>query len=157
MKTIITAATFIALLLFVGCKSGESLSKQETIAQITKKIESGDYKFIPQKAIPMAGNPISLSYSFALKVSKDSIDSYLPYYGRAYTAPSPTEGGIKFVSTDFDYTISEKKKGMWDISIIPNDNQKRYRLSLNVGDTGYGTLTVQDNNRQSISFYGVIE
>ncbi|MFV0420439.1 MAG: DUF4251 domain-containing protein [Dysgonomonas sp.] len=157
MKTIITTATLIVTLLLTGCKSGESISKQENIAQITKKIESGDYKFIPQKAIPMGASPVNLSYTFSLKVSKDSIDSYLPYYGRAYIAPSPTDGGIKFVSTDFNYTISEKKKGMWDISIIPNDNQKRYRLSLNVGETGYGTLTVQDTNRQSISFYGVIE
>lgn len=157
MRILITTATLIAALLLVGCKPGESLSKQDTIAQITKKIESGDYKFIPQKAIPMGGSPINLSHSFALKVSKDSIDSYLPYYGRAYTAPLPTEGGIKFISTDFNYTISEKKKGMWNISIIPNDNQKRYRLTLNVGDTGYATLNVQDNNRQSISFNGVIE
>lgn len=158
MKTlIITTTTLITILLF-GCKSGESLSKQETIAQITQKIESGNYTFIPRRAMPMEGNTINLDYSFALKVSQDSIDSYLPYYGRAFTAPlSTTEGGIKFISTDFQYTISEKKKGIWDISIIPNDNQKRYKLLLNVGNTGYGTLTVMDINRQSISFYGVIE
>lgn len=157
MKILITSLTLMAVLLF-SCKSGDSLSKQETIAQITEKVEAGRYKFVPQQALPMAGKAINLNYSFALKVSKDSIDSYLPYYGRAYTAPSPIdEGGIKFVSTDFDYTLSDKKKGMWNISIIPNDNQKRYKLSLEIGDTGYGTLTVMDNNRQSISFYGRIE
>lgn len=158
MRTTIAITTFVITLMFVGCKSGESLSKQETIAQITQKIKSGSYTFVAQRAMPMEGNTINLNSSFALKISKDSIDSYLPYYGRAYTAPlSTTEGGIKFVSTDFQYTISDKAKGMWDISIIPNDNQKRYKLRLDIGDTGYGTLTVLDTNRQSISFYGVIE
>ena len=43
---------------------------------------------------------IYLSPYYYLKVSKDTVVAYLPYFGRAYTAPAdPTEGGIKFTST----------------------------------------------------------
>jgi len=158
MRTLITITATLIAISFLGCKAGGSLSKQETIDQITEKVETANYTFVPQRAIPMGGNSINLNYSFALKVSKDTIDSYLPYYGRAYTALLGTnDGGIKFTSTDFNYTTSEKKNGMWDVSIIPNDNQKRYTLSLNIGDNGSATLTVQDINRQSITFYGKIE
>ncbi|WP_029903740.1 DUF4251 domain-containing protein [Prevotella sp. 10(H)] len=153
LLTIIFAALFL-----MGCKSTDSLSKQETIAQITDKIESQNYRFVPTTALPTGGRSVNLSYSYSLRVSKDSVDSYLPYFGRAYVAPSPTdEGGIKFVSTDFGYTVTKKKKDMWEIEIKPNDNSKRYQLNLQIGDTGYATLSVRDNNRQSISFYGKIE
>lgn len=158
MRTTIAITTFILIFMLIGCKSGEGLSKQVSATEITEKLKSGNYEFVPQMVTPMKGKSIDLSSSFSLKVSKESVDSYLPYFGRAYTAPmSADEGGIKFVSTDFEYTVSGKKGGGWDISIIPNDNKKRYKLSLSIGGNGYGTLTVLDTNRQAISFYGRIE
>ena len=157
MKTLTIIALFISTL-FLSCKSGDNLSKAERIANITEKVESGDYTFVPQTVLPMGGKAVDLNYSFYLKVRKDTIESHLPYYGRAYVAPFPSEnGGITFVSTDFNYTISDKEKGTWNAHIGLNDSQKRHKLSLKIGDTGYTTLTVLDNNRQSISFYGKIE
>lgn len=158
MKTyIITIAVLSAITLF-SCKSGENLSKAEVISLVTEKVEASNYTFVPSTALPVSGRAVNLDRSFSLKISKDSIESYLPYFGRAYTAPiSPTEGGIKFASTDFDYTISEKKKGMWNVSIETKDTRTRYKILLNIGETGYTSLTVQDTNRQSISFYGKIE
>jgi len=156
MRTIFTLVA-IAILGF-SCKSGENLTKEETISRMKEKIESTNYTFVPQTALPMGGRSVNLNYSYSLKVSKDTVASYLPYFGRAYSAPiSPTDGGIKFTSKDFEYTISENKKGMWDVNIITKDIQPKYTLNLSIGDTGYATLTVNENNRQPISFYGKIE
>lgn len=153
----ILVLTAIVILGF-SCKAGDSLTKQEVITKLTEKIESTNYTFVPQTALPMSGKSISLDYSYSLKVSKDTINSYLPYFGRAYTAPiSPTDEGIKFTSKDFDYSVTKNKKGIWDVSITTKDTPRKYSLSLSVGDTGYATLVVNENNRQPISFYGKIE
>lgn len=154
--------TFFPLILIVlftiSCKTITDQQKTETANQFRNKIESSEYSFTPQTALPMGGQSISLNYSYSLKVSKDTINAYLPYYGRAYTAPSPSEeGGIKFISTDFKYNLSKEKNGSWDATIDIADNQKRYKLILKLSDSGYATLNVQDNNRQPISFYGKIE
>lgn len=147
----------ISILLF-GCKTGENLTKEDSINDISQKIEAQNYTFTPRTALPMGGKSINLNYSYSLKVSKDTIDAYLPYFGRAYVAPSPTDdGGIKFISTDFIYTISDKKKNMWNVNIETKDGVKKYKLRLDIGETGYATLSVHDNNRQTISFYGKIE
>lgn len=156
MKTILVFIT-IAILAF-SCKSGESLTKEETISRMKEKIESVNYTFIPQTALPMGGKSVNLNYSYSLKVSKDTVDSYLPYFGRAYTAPmSSSEGGIKFTSKDFDYSVSEKKDDMWNVTIVTKDTRQKYTLNLSIGNTGYATLTVNENSRQPISFYGKIE
>jgi hypothetical protein len=42
-------------------------------------------------------------------------------------------------------------------SCKPVENLTKYALNLSIGDTGYATLTVNDNDRQPISFYGKIE
>ena len=156
MKTLV--ATALIALFMIGCKAGDSLSKQEAISQITEKVEQQNYKFVPSTAIPASGKSVNLNYSYSLNISKDTIDSYLPYFGRAYVAPmSSDEGGIKFLCTDFEYTLTNGKKDMWVAVIKPQDNAKRYMLTLQIGNTGYATLTVQDTNRQTISFYGKIE
>jgi len=131
-------------------------SGQDT--SLADKIENTKYTFDARSANPQGGRNVQLSLGYySLKVSKDTIESYLPYYGRAYVAPmSPDEGGIKFVSTDFDYQIKEKKSG-WEVRIITNDTPRKFDLRLDIGKGGYGTLSVQDNNRQTISFYGAIE
>lgn len=155
MRTLITTMLIAALL--VGCKATEKLSKEETIAQNTEKVNNQNYTFMANRAMPMGGKSIDISYGYSLKVSKDSVISFLPYFGRAYTAPtSDADNGIKFTSTDFTYT-TKGEKGTWDINIEPNDNQRKYKLSLNISDNGSATLHVQDSRRQSITFYGHIE
>lgn len=157
MKTIATTILLVSVLFF-GCKTSEKLSKEEVITRITEKVENRNYTFVAQRAFPMGGRSINITYNYSLKVSNDTITAYLPYFGRAYTAPmSSDDNGIKFTSTDFEYSTSEKNKGMWDIRIKTNDNQKRYQLSLSIGEKGDATLNVQDTHRQAITFYGQIE
>lgn len=156
--TVIKISVVLIAVLLISCKAGESLSKDEKKAQIESNVNERSYTFVPRTALPMGGKSINLNYNYSLKVSKDTVDSYLPYFGRAYTAPmNPSEGGIKFVSTDFEYKTEEKKKGMWLVDIQTNDTNGKNRLSLSIADNGSATLTVNDNNRQSITFYGEIE
>lgn len=105
-----------------------------------------------------ASGLIQLSGSqYQLKINKDSIEAYLPYYGRAYTASmNPDDSGIKFKSKNFGYKLDKKKKGGWVINIRPKDTKDISSLTLNVSESGYASLNVNSNNRQSISFNGVI-
>lgn len=124
---------------------------------IAGAIAAKAYVFQAQTATPMSGRVIQLSYGYELKVKNDSVTAYLPYYGRAYSAPlDPTKGGIQFTSTQFTYSAKEKKKGGWDILIQPSDGGDVRQFALSVSKGGYGTLQVISNNRQPISFYGVV-
>ena len=127
MKTYIYKPSIVfAAVILISCKTTDNLSKEERRSQIENNVNSMNYTFIPRTAIPTGGQSINLTYSFSLKVSKDTINAYLPYFGRAYTAPmDPSEGGIKFVSTSFEYKKTEKKKGMWNIDIITKDTKEK--------------------------------
>jgi hypothetical protein len=101
---------------------------------------------------------VQLTSDYSLTVRKDSVISYLPYFGRAYTAPiGKTSGGIEFTSTDFVYTSKQNKKGGWQIEIKPNDETDVRQMLLTVSKNGYGSLSVTSNNRQAISFNGYID
>jgi hypothetical protein len=132
-------------------------NKKDKNAEIKNIVEAQNYVFIAQTVLPSAGPSRQLTGDFDLRVSKDTIVSYLPYFGRGYSAPiDPTKGPLQFTSTSFQYTVTNKKKGGWDITIATKDLQDRKQLSLSIFENGNTTVTVVSNNQQPISFTGYI-
>lgn len=146
----------VVLFVLAACKTTDPQVKLNKIKEIETKLEVLDYTFEALMANPMGGKPIHLTSSYTLKVSPDSVIAYLPYFGRAYSVSNPSEGGIKFTSTNFDYRVEEKKKGTTSVSIQINDNPENYKLSLLIGEMGNSTLYVSQNNKQAITFTGNI-
>ena len=134
------------------------LSAQDNKKALTKDlIAAQEYVFKAQTALPMGGRTRQLTSEYDVKVAKDSVITYLPYFGRAYTAPlDPTQGGIQFTSKQFDYKVTPGKKGGWTILISPRDANDTRQLSLMISEDGYGTLNVTSNNRQPIMFNGYV-
>ena len=50
-------------------------------------VDSGRIKIDVDRAVPMAGRSVNLTSPYSLEIHGDSILSYLPYFGRAYSAP----------------------------------------------------------------------
>jgi hypothetical protein len=88
----------------------------------------------------------------------DTLRSYLPYFGRAYSAPiDGIGGGFDFTSKDFDYKLKNRRKGGWDITIKPRDVSDVREIYLTVFENGFASVRVASNNREPISFNGHIE
>ncbi|HYM94112.1 MAG TPA: DUF4251 domain-containing protein, partial [Chitinophagaceae bacterium] len=122
-------------------------------AAIKNMLQSHQYIFIAQFALPMTGRSVSLTPDQSLIISGDSVIAYLPYYGTAYQAPlNPDDGGINFTSVKFNYASSKAKKDGWDISIVPKDIWSGQKLSLHISSTGRATLQVTSFYRQPITF-----
>ncbi len=144
----------IFVMIIAGTTIVRAQKKQDVIKN---KIENKNYDFIVQSVTPAAGAIRQLSPDYDLRVTSDSIISYLPYFGRAYSAPlASSEGGINFISTKFDYSSVARNKGGWDIMIKPGDAQDVQQLFLTVFANGSATLQVISINRQPISFNGYI-
>ncbi|SHF65791.1 DUF4251 domain-containing protein [Pedobacter caeni] len=166
-----TFKKLLALLIVFSTVQAFAQTDKETTAKL---VADQHLVFNATSAMPMAnaevnavlnkmqngsgGGMIQLSGSqYQLKINKDSVEAYLPYYGRAYTASmNPDDSGIKFKSKKFSYKTTKKKKGGWIINIAPKDNREVQNLSLSVSENGYAVLNVNSNNRQSISFNGTI-
>lgn len=139
---------------FSQTKQEQPTSKEASTARL---VDAKNYTFVAQTALPMRGRTINLTSEYTLEVSQDTITAFLPYYGRAYSAPlDPSKGGIKFTSTQFTYDRKAGKRGGWNISITPSDVRSTQKLSLSITDDGYASLQVISNNRQPISFNGHI-
>ncbi|THU34783.1 DUF4251 domain-containing protein [Niastella caeni] len=146
----------IPVTLFPGAGLAQHKKAKKT-AQIKEIVEARNYVFKAQTALPASGSSRQLTTDFDLRVSKDTIVSDLPYFGRAYTAPlNPVEGPLRFTSTDFQYSVTNRKKGGWDVIITPKDLQDPRQLTLNIFDNGTANVIVTSYNRQPISFNGYV-
>ena len=101
---------------------------------------------------------IQLTSEFFLKISQDTLESNLPYYGVANQARfGETDSPLEFTSYDFDYEMKTMKNGSYDITIRINDPSDPDQLNFSISTSGYATLRVTSNMRQPISFYGDID
>ncbi|MDB5124132.1 MAG: hypothetical protein JWP94_2261 [Mucilaginibacter sp.] len=164
MKTLFKSLLVLTMVVSCLFKAGAQTPKQAAKAQAIKNmVNNMSFVFQANYVNPQRGGGKSLDYGYDLVILKDTITAYLPYFGRAYVAPTdPTEGGIKFKTTHFDYKAKTNKKGSWDVVIIPKDRtitdmRDVQSLRLSITSSGYASLNVTSTNRDPISFDGYIE
>lgn len=132
--------------------------KQSKFAEIQNLVKSKNYVFVAQTVLPIGGRTINLTSPYDLKILGDTVVTDLPYFGRAFVAPmDPSKGGFHFKSTDYSYKVNERKKGGWDITILPKDTKDVRQMFLTITEDGYASLQVTSNNRQSIGYNGYID
>ncbi len=151
----IDRSLFLFLLYFFSVSIVHAQEKNEVA--LKNLLTTKTFVFKAQSAWPLQGTVIQLNAGFDMKVIDDSINTYLPYFGRAFTASYNSSGGINFTSTKFDYKLKEKSKGGWEVDIKPSDAKDITQMLYSISTNGFATLQVLSNNRQAISFYGIIE
>ena len=136
---------FLGIVLFCEGQSLFAQSKQERKEQkervVREIVDSGRIKIDVDRAVPMAGRSVNLTSPYSLEIHGDSILSYLPYFGRAYSAPY---GGEQ----------TSKKKGSSEIKFRVKTKEDVYMFRVEVYPNGSVTINVTPVNKQAITFYG---
>ena len=141
---------------------------QSVVAQKNKKndaqkiafknmVDSQHFVFQAQTVTPLRGNFRNLTSLYDVRVTKDSLISYLPYFGQAYTAPiDQTKSSLDFTSASFSYSVSPHKKDGWNITIKPKDKSQIQQYIFTVFNNGKASLSIISTSKDQISFNGYI-
>jgi Domain of unknown function (DUF4251) len=150
---------FLTLCCVTGLTAQDSKAQKKALKQqqIAALITSRHFSFVPQTVMPSTGRSRVVTTEYELKMSRDTLVSYLPYYGRGYMASiGTTDNPLDFRTSDFVYKVSDAKKGGWNIELTPKKAGDAYRLMLSISSDGYASLEVISNNHDPISFNGYI-
>lgn len=154
IRDLINGIAFFVLFVTLSCGT-VSPNKTQKKDQVSKLLESKVFVFTAQSATPTNGGMIQLTSEYYLKLNKDTLTSYLPYFGVAYKAQiGNTNSPLDFSSTDFDYSSRIMKNGTFTIEIHLNNPNDPNQLILSVSPSGFADLRVISMDRQAISFYG---
>jgi len=152
----------VLVTLLLGLSGFQEESKKERKAkqrlEMAQLIESGKFRFVARSANSELGNFNNLTSSYDLVFDSLKVVAFLPYYGRAYSAPYGGNGGVKFdlKAEKIDRIWNERKK-MFTISTELADSQDSYSIYLTTSLDGYASVKINFRNRRWISYNGTIE
>jgi hypothetical protein len=157
MKTnqlFLTAVVAIVMLGLVSCSTFNAVAKNEKAQAIKTHIEERQYKIEVAQMFPMSGSSRSLTSSYSLAINGDSIQSHLPYFGKAYSVPYGGGQGLVFEAPATDYTLNFNPKGTAEINLLARSQDDTYRYHILIFEDGNASIQVTSNNRQAISYSG---
>lgn len=147
--------SLIPILFIANLIHAQDATKESDIAAL---VNNKNFVFAAQSASPMRARTVHLSPGYTVEVSADTVVSNLPYYGRSYSAPmNPSDAGIKFTSSDFTYTVKDRKKNGWDVTIKAKDGTRNYQIFFTISSDGSASGRVVASDRESISYNGYIQ
>jgi len=165
MKPQIILCILLMLMCINPCYNQETSKKEkrlkakiEKVHYIDSLMNSKTFVFMADRALPQGWKSVDLTtnYNF-LKFDPELSESYMPFFGRAYSADYGGDGGIKFKVKPSEYKISESKNGKgYDVTATVSDTKDIYKLTLFVSPEGSATLNVNSNRLSSISYQGEI-
>lgn len=151
----------LLLALLAGGTTLSAQSKKEKKEQkkeaVKKLIASENYKIDVQTALPMRGRSVPLTSAYSLEIRNDSVISYLPYFGRAYSIPYGGGNGLNFRASLKEYNMKMDKKGNAVIQFVARNPEDNYEFSAKVYSNGSSSIDVNMQNRQSIGFLGTLD
>ena len=134
-------------------KERKELKKQV----VEKLVTSGKYKIDVNRALPARGRSITLTSPYSVEIRNDSVISYLPYYGRAYSIPYGGGEGLNFKAPLTDYKLEWDKKETAKIKFSARSEEDKFDFIIDVFSNGSSSIFVNMQNRQSISFQGELD
>ncbi|MGW8314514.1 MAG: DUF4251 domain-containing protein [Bacteroidales bacterium] len=153
----------LLILLFVaaGCSSTQNTAKSDQRAADMEKmaslIEGGNYVYTIQSISPTGGRTVQSTTRYTMKAVDGNFEANLPYIGRAYAGAYGGDGGIEFNGSPENLKIEKNsKKGNVTVNFSIEGEKDRFTVNLVVGSGGYGTLSINSQNRQGISYYGMV-
>jgi spore coat protein CotH len=145
---------------FAQEKSKKQLKEEKKIEKqklIDSLVNAKTFDFVGRTAMPSGYKSVNLSSTTNyVKFQPELIDSYMPFYGRAYSGVGyGTDEGLKFTGKPEDFTVTKGKKN-YSVNATVKGDKDTFRLSLTVGFEGSASLSITSNNRSVISYSGDI-
>jgi len=154
-KSMLLAVVLMALTAACATKEERAAQLAERVRQVETALHEQHYKIDIQTMTPRRGGSRQVSYGFSLEVKGDTLVSYLPYFGRAYSVPYAGTGkGLNFTERIREYAVERARKGQTLIRLRVQNEEDNYLFTLRVYDSGEAEIDLQPRERESIRYSG---
>ena len=145
---------------FAQEKSKKQIKEERKIEkqnQVEAMVNAKVFVFTARTALPQGYKTVNLNTNmYNVSFSPEIINSYLPYYGRAYSGMSyGNDTGLKFEGKPEEFSVTKGKKNFNVKAVVKGENDV-FDISLSISFEGSASLTVNSNNRSPISYNGEI-
>ncbi|MFE3867995.1 DUF4251 domain-containing protein [Flavobacterium sp. LS2P90] len=120
-------------------------------------VNSKEFFFVVRNAAPQGFRNIDLTSNFNyIQFQPNFIKSEMPFFGTAYSDVAYRgDGGLNFEGKPQEYTFKKEKKA-YQIKAKVKGQYDVYTMYLSVFFDGSASLSINSNNRSTISYNGEI-
>lgn len=149
----------LCMICFASCSSSKSSASSDSYdPNVVAGILNKDYTVTIYEADPMSMRNIQVGLGYYLRISGNTVDCNLPYYGQVYTPAAAQFGSgserLFFRKPVEDYIMTKGKNGMMNVNFKVYVDQDQYKFQLQIYPDGTSTINVNAFNRQPIVYYG---
>lgn len=152
---------WVGVLLFLGACASSRLTpegkkaKETAVSQkVRNAVDSLKFEAEITYMYPRRGPSKVLDAGWSVRVSGDTLYSYLPYFGRAYHVPYGGGKGLNFSAPLQSHRVTEDKKGRRIVVLETRNDEDQYRYTFQIDRDGSLTLDVRSGEREGISYSG---
>lgn len=164
---VITAFGFVAMMLvMMGCSATSGISdgmtraerKILTASRVRERLAKRHYKIDITMMQPQNFPARALTTPHFVEVAGDSIYSYLPYYGRAYSVSYGGGAALDFEARITAYSEQRiERKHLTRCRLLVKTDEDSYVFTIEVFDNATSTVDVHSQNRDFILFSGEMD
>ncbi|MBR5041791.1 MAG: DUF4251 domain-containing protein [Bacteroidales bacterium] len=153
----------LSVMLVAACGSLKKSPEQkraeaERVAELVKqKLDARKYKINIDYMMPRRGSGKSLTGSYSITVDGNKLNSYLPYYGTAYSVPYGGGKGLIFEDDIVAYAEDAGKTDRRIVEFVCDNGEDIITYTLTVFDSGTADVHVHCRNRDDISYRGALD
>ncbi|MGN0213678.1 MAG: DUF4251 domain-containing protein [Muribaculaceae bacterium] len=162
MNKHIAFAIILALGAAMAACSSNKLTSEEKAQLETRRAEyvinhinTNHFTIDVDRMTPNRGISRQLSYGYGIIVKGDTLTSFLPYFGRAYSLPY---GGGKVLNFESKITARQlsrnNKKMLTTLHLFTTNDEDTYQYIVEIFDNGRSHIEVRSRLREAISFDG---
>ena len=131
--------------------------RAEKALAVERALASRHYVVDVQMMYPRRGRAVNVTSNYSLEIKGDTLVSYLPYFGRAYSIPYGGGKALNFSAPISSYESVRDEKGRTYVRLVTDNEEDVITFQLEIFDNGQTTIDVQAREREPITYSGELE
>lgn len=144
-----------------GTTANDGLTKAErqalTVQKVSEKLSARRFTVEMNFMNPLRGSTRHIDYGYEVTIAGDTLDSHLPYFGRAYNIPYGGGKGLTFTSRLTGYGQQRVSHNCTRIVAVTENDEDYYQYVFDIYDNGKADLEVISRQRDRISYMGSLK
>ncbi len=140
-------------------KQKKAIEKANREKEVNDLLNSYEFTFVAESTnAPLPVGNITLSDQYTVRVTKDKIDCYLPYYGKNDLPNMSASNPFDFSTGQYTLRVqsNDEDPKLIEIKAESQENNNRYTMTFEVFSNGSTSLTMEYNRGSTLIYRGYI-
>jgi len=167
----------VAAFMILSCGSSKSMVTQDQLEAFDKMVESKQFRIESEWAYPQVTQAVQQVLNSGLRpigstagsinlignpnfltISKDSITSYLPYFGERQmnVEYGGRDNAIQFVDTLEDYKVEKVKENSYQITFKAKTKSESFDVYIKLNPNSTSNMVLNSTSRRAIRYTGKV-